>query len=107
MILKNIRGSLPTLPQQIMDAGLYNNTNDNGNSNNYDKIDKKWYDNDKRIINFFSVIERQRFRLASYQTKFPDIHICHTKSNNYNDAVKIINNCDYDCNNDGNSHNNL
>lgn len=45
-----------------MDAGLYNNTNDNGNSNknkngnndsnNYDKIDKKWYDNDKRIINF-------------------------------------------------------
>lgn len=52
MILKNIRGSLPTLPQQIMDAGLYNNTNDNGNSNknkngdndsnNYDKIDKKW-----------------------------------------------------------------
>ena len=107
MILKNIRGSLPTLPQQIMDAGLYNNTNDNGNSNNYDKIDKKWYDNDKRIINFFSVVERQRFRLASYQTKFPDIHICHTKSNNYNDAVKIINNCDYDCNNDGNSHNNL
>ena len=107
MILKNIRGSLPTLPQQIMDAGLYNNTNDNGNSNNYDKIDKKWYDNDKRIINFFSVIERQRFRSASYQTKFPDIHICHTKSNNYNDAVKIINNCDYDCNNDGNSHNNL
>lgn len=100
-----------------MDAGLYNNTNDNDNSNknkngnndsnNYDKIDKKWYDNNKRIINFFSVIERQRFRLASYQTKFPDIHICHTKSNNYNDAVKIINNCDYDCNNDGNSHNNL
>lgn len=61
----------------------------------------------KELLIFFSVIERQRFRLASYQTKFPDIHICHTKSNNYNNAVKIINNCDYDCNNDGNSHNNL
>ena len=31
----------------------------------------------------------------------------YTKSNNNNDAVKIINSCDYDCNNDGNSHNNL